>query len=86
MMILAQLTGTDALSKIENVIPPKYRTLLFVGAIAVPYIGRAWHALASGGGLIGVYRALLFGTNVPKPQNQTTSPSPTTTNEITKTV
>lgn len=93
-MILAQITSaTDALSKIENIVPPKYRTLLILGAIAVPYAGRAWHALANGGGLMGVYRALLFGTNVPKPSSfvkSTTEDRPTNnqnnTNEVTKTV
>ena len=28
--------------------------------------GRAWHAVRSGGGLVGLWRALLYGTNTPK--------------------
>lgn len=27
--------------------------------------GRAWHALQQGGGLVGVWRALVYGTNTP---------------------
>jgi hypothetical protein len=66
-MMLAQIPSPlNAIEKIENLIPAKYRTLLMLAAIVVPYAGRAYHALASGGGLMGVYRALLFGTNVPK--------------------
>jgi hypothetical protein len=42
---------------------------------ALPIIGRAYHALASGSGLIGIWRGLVFGTNTPTP-NKTEPPYP----------
>jgi hypothetical protein len=31
-------------------------------------LGRAYHVIVSGGGIVGIVRALLYGTNVPKTQ------------------
>lgn len=34
--------------------------------IALQLAGRAYAALSSGGGLVGIFRGILFGTNTPK--------------------
>lgn len=34
--------------------------------IVVPFLGRAYHAIVNGGGVIGAWRAFMYGTNVPK--------------------
>lgn len=51
------------MSDILNLIPAKYAAL---AAIALPLIGRAYYAIENGGGIVGVWRALMFGTNTPK--------------------
>ena len=35
-------------------------------ALAIPYIGRMWYSLKNNGGVVGAFRAILFGTNQPK--------------------
>lgn len=51
---------------IINALPERYRGWAVLAVLAFPYITRAYHALATGGGIVGVYRAILFGTNTPK--------------------
>lgn len=48
-----------------NLLPESIRgyALLFIAIF--PYLTRAYHSLANGGGLVGVKNAILFGTNVP---------------------
>ena len=38
-------------------------TFIVVLAIA----GRTFHAIVNGGGLVSIWKALIYGTNVPKP-------------------
>ena len=39
-------------------------------ALALPFVGRAIYALKNGGGLIGMLKGLLYGTNVPKVESK----------------
>lgn len=34
--------------------------------VLVPFITRAYYSLKTGGGIIGVWRSIMFGTNAPK--------------------
>ena len=49
-----------------NLLPEQYRGKAMLIIILGPYLTRGYHALVSGGGLTGIYRAILFGTNTPK--------------------
>lgn len=51
---------------IVNLIPEKYRGGVVLAVALAPFIGRAYHAVTSGGGLKGIWNALIFGTNTPK--------------------
>jgi hypothetical protein len=53
-----------------NAVPEKYRGWVLLLLLASPYITRAFHALASGGGLRGVMAAIWLGTNTPKEVQQ----------------
>lgn len=48
-----------------NLLPEHYRGTATLIIIAAPYLTRAYHAVVTGGGLRGIYRAILFGTNTP---------------------
>jgi hypothetical protein len=50
------------MEQIEKVIPAKYLPWLAIAAWLVPYLGRAYTALKNGGGIYGVYRAIVFGS------------------------
>lgn len=52
-----------------NVIPEKWRATVLVLLAISPYITRAYHAIATGGGLKGIIQAIWFGTNTPKETN-----------------
>ena len=49
-----------------NLLPEKYRGTATLIILAAPYVTRAYHALANGGGLRGIWNAIWFGTNQPK--------------------
>lgn len=49
-----------------KLLPAKYLPYGTVILVLVPMLGRAYHALAAGTGLVGVFRGILFGTNAPK--------------------
>lgn len=49
-----------------NYVPEKYRGAVILAVLLSPYLTRAYHALASGGGLRGIVNAIWFGTNTPK--------------------
>ena len=49
-----------------NLLPEKYRGWAVMLIAASPYLTRAYHAIASGGGVKGVISAIWFGTNQPK--------------------
>lgn len=51
---------------ILNYIPEKYRGWAILTILAAPYVTRGYHALASGGGVRGIWAAIWFGTNTPK--------------------
>lgn len=52
---------------IINQLPEKYRGWAMIVLLALPYVTRAYHALAQGGGIRGIWNAIWFGTNTPKP-------------------
>ena len=51
-------------------IPDKYKTWVFLALLVIPYITRAYHAVRNGGGLRGIYRSILFGTNTPPKEDK----------------
>ena len=51
---------------IINFLPEAWRGWAVVVILAAPYVTRGYHALANGGGISGVWRAIWFGTNQPK--------------------
>ena len=57
---------------IINLLPEKYRGPAIFLVLAFPYVTRAYYALATGGGLVGMFRAILWGTNAPKSDKPTT--------------
>lgn len=57
--------------QIGGYIPEKYRGWVILSLILLPYLTRAYHALRTGGGIRGIYRSILFGTNTPKDENKT---------------
>lgn len=48
-----------------NYLPEKYRGWALLLIAAFPYLTRGFYAVASGGGVVGIFRAVLFGTNTP---------------------
>lgn len=36
----------------------------------IPMVGRAYHVIKNGGGLKGIWNALIFGTNTPKKEGE----------------
>ncbi len=57
---------TSTVDPILNLIPEGYKGLVLAVFILAPIFGRAYHAIVSGGGLKGIWTALMFGTNTPK--------------------
>jgi hypothetical protein len=50
-----------------NIIPEKWRpTAALAVFVVIPYLTRTASALMNGKGIVGAWKALLFGTNVPK--------------------
>ena len=49
-----------------NALPEKLRGWAVLGAILFPYLTRAYYGLTRCGGLVGMWRAVLFGTNTPQ--------------------
>lgn len=50
-----------------NLIPAKYAAYGAAAVVIIQTAGRIYHALSSGNGLVGAWRAFLYGTNTPKP-------------------
>jgi hypothetical protein len=46
-----------------KIIPEKYQAPLLALIVMIPYITRAFHALKTGGGLKGIWTAIMYGTN-----------------------
>jgi hypothetical protein len=57
-----------------NLVPEKYRTYALLALAVSPYITRGIHAIASGGGIKGVFSAIWLGTNTPKPAPEVEAP------------
>lgn len=55
-----------------NLLPEHWRSRVMLALLLAPYLTRGYHALTSGGGLRGVWKAIWFGTNVPKEEQTTT--------------
>ena len=60
-----------------KVIPEKWRGTVLVLAVLSPYITRAYHAVSSGGGLRSMISSIWFGTNTPKPKQDSDKTPPT---------
>lgn len=56
----------ETINQIINLIPAAWRVPVAIAALAVPYVTRAYYAIKNGGGLRGIWRAIMFGTNTPK--------------------
>lgn len=51
---------------LTSVIPEQHRGTAALAIVTIAILGRAFHALKAGGGLVGLWKALLYGTNAPK--------------------
>ena len=49
-----------------NLLPEKWRGAATMLILLSPYLTRGYSALSAGGGIVGVLRAIWFGTNVEK--------------------
>lgn len=47
-------------------LPPEMQKWALLALVLLPYLTRSWHALTSGGGISGAWKAIWFGTNTPK--------------------
>jgi hypothetical protein len=50
------------MEELTTILPPKYAAYGAALVVLIQVCGRAYHSLASGSGLIGAWRALLYGT------------------------
>lgn len=75
----------EILSQIINKVPAHWHTTAVVAALLIPHIGRAVHALRSGGGLVGVWNSVIYGTNVPKQSPQAVLTTPPAASNVTAT-
>ncbi|MGA3268055.1 MAG: hypothetical protein ABSE16_14665 [Verrucomicrobiota bacterium] len=58
---------------LTDLLPPKYAAYAAIAIILLQTAGRVYHALASGHGLTGAWRAFLYGNpKPPGPQNPAT--------------
>jgi hypothetical protein len=62
-----------------NLLPESLRGWALLALAFLPYLTRAYHALATGGGLRGIWNAILFGTNTPKQPDPGAASSAATT-------
>lgn len=46
-------------------LPHSWQLPIAIGLFLIPLLGRAYHAVKSGGGLKGIWQAIMFGTNQP---------------------
>jgi hypothetical protein len=56
--------------QIQNILPPKYAAYGAVAVVATQIIGRVYNTLRNGGGLISIWRAVLYGVDHPSPPKQ----------------
>lgn len=50
-----------------NLLPHSWQGPIVIVTVLLPIAGRAWHAFTGGGGAKGIWNAVIFGTNTPKP-------------------
>jgi len=50
-----------------DLLPHSWQGPMLIAVVIGPYLGRAWHAYTLGGGAKGIWSAIVFGTNTPKP-------------------
>lgn len=53
-----------------NHLPPKWQGYALIFLALSPYVTRAYHAIAAGGGIRGVLSAIWLGTNTPKSKDE----------------
>jgi hypothetical protein len=49
-----------------NMLPEKYRGWAILLVAVFPYLTRAFYAIVQGGGIVGIFRAIFWGSNTPK--------------------
>ena len=49
-----------------NLLPVEYQGTALLLMFLTPHLTRAYHAVTTGGGIIGIFRAIFWGTNTPK--------------------
>ncbi len=54
------------LTSLSAVVSEEHRGTVALLVVSIGILGRAFHAVKNGGGLIGLWKALLYGTNAPK--------------------
>lgn len=57
-----------------NLLPEKLRGWVLALIALSPFIGRAYHAVSTGGGFRGIVSALWLGTNAPKKTDEPPKP------------
>lgn len=56
----------DLIEQLNGILPARTVTYVILAWVLMQAIGRAYHAVAyHGGGLMTMWRALIFGTNTP---------------------
>lgn len=56
----------EILTDLSALVPPQHRGTIALITVGIMVLGRAFQAVKAGGGLIGIWQALLYGTNTPK--------------------
>ncbi len=59
-----------------DLLPASWQGPALIVLVLFPYVTRGYYALANGGGLVGVARAILWGTNSIKPKTENTETKP----------
>ena len=54
--------------EVLSAIPSKYIVYANAGVALLFILGRVYHAVLAGGGLVSIWRGLVFGTNTPTPK------------------
>ena len=58
------------MNDLMNLIPPEYAIYGTLAWVVIQAAGRAYSAIAKGGGLKGIWDGLVFGTNTPKTETK----------------
>jgi len=56
----------NIMDELSAIIPEQHRGTVSLIIVTIAIAGRAFHAIKNGGGLVGLWKALLYGTNAPK--------------------